>query len=67
MAAWPSTPGDELIRLFRGFWLSRAIYVAAELGIADLLVDGPRPVGDRRLHLLPRRPGTSASHHVLVP
>ena len=46
MAAWPSTPGDELIRLFRGFWLSRAIYVAAELGIADLLVDGPRTVAD---------------------
>jgi hypothetical protein len=46
MAAWPSTPGDELIRLFRGQWLSRAIYVAAELGMADLLADGPRSVAD---------------------
>src|ERR1700694_2487134 len=46
MAAWPSTPYDELIRLFRGYWLSRAIYVAAELGIADLLADGPRTVDD---------------------
>jgi predicted O-methyltransferase YrrM len=46
MAAWPSTPGDELTRLFRGFWLSRAIYVAVELGIADLLADGPRMVAD---------------------
>jgi predicted O-methyltransferase YrrM len=46
MAAWPSTPADELVRLFRGFWVSRAIYVAAELGIADLLGDGPRTVAD---------------------
>jgi len=46
MAAWPSTPADELVRLFRGFWVSRAIYVAAELGIADLLAGGPRAVDD---------------------
>jgi len=46
MAAWPSTPADELVRLFRGFWVSRAIYVAAELGIADLLASGPRTVAD---------------------
>src|ERR1700737_4604766 len=46
MAAWPSTPGDELVRLFRSFWVSRAIYVAVELGIADLLADGPRTVAD---------------------
>lgn len=46
MAAWPSTPGEELVRLFRGFWTSRAIHVAAELGIADLLADGPRTVAD---------------------
>jgi predicted O-methyltransferase YrrM len=44
MALWPSTPGDELVRLFRGFWVSRAIYIAAQLGIADLLADGPRTV-----------------------
>ncbi|GAC1513121.1 MAG: methyltransferase [Chloroflexota bacterium] len=46
MATWPSTPGDELIRLFRSFWVSRAIYVAAELGIADLLAEGPLAVDD---------------------
>jgi ubiquinone/menaquinone biosynthesis C-methylase UbiE len=46
MAAWPSTPGDEVVRLFRSFWVSRAIYVAVELGIADLLSDGPRTVAD---------------------
>ena len=46
MAAWPSTPGEQLIRLFRGFWVSQAIYVAAELGLADLLADGPRTADD---------------------
>lgn len=46
MAAWPRTPGEQLTRLFRGFWVSQAIYVAAELGIADLLADGPRTVDD---------------------
>jgi hypothetical protein len=46
MAVWPSNPGEELIRLFRGYWVSRAIYVAAELGIADLLADGPRTVDE---------------------
>src|SRR3982075_3640385 len=46
MAAWPSTPGDEVVRLFRSFGISRAIYVAVELGIADLLADGPRTVPD---------------------
>ena len=25
-----------------GYWLSQAIYVAAKLGIADLLKDGPK-------------------------
>ena len=40
MSAWPSTPAEQLTRLFRGFWVSRAIYVAAELGIADHLAGG---------------------------
>jgi ubiquinone/menaquinone biosynthesis C-methylase UbiE len=46
MSAWPGTPSEELTRLFRGFWVSQAIYVAAELSIADLLADGPRTVAD---------------------
>lgn len=33
---------DQLSRLVGGFRASQAIYVAAELGIADLLADGPR-------------------------
>jgi hypothetical protein len=46
MATWPSTPGEQLIRLFRGFWVSQALYVAAELGVADLLADGPQTADD---------------------
>jgi hypothetical protein len=46
MVAWPSTPGEQLTRLFRGYWVSQAIYVATELGIADLLADGPRTADD---------------------
>jgi hypothetical protein len=30
-----------LLQMMTGYWISKAIYVAAKLGIADLLVDGP--------------------------
>jgi hypothetical protein len=36
------TPGATLGRLIVGFQVSQAIHVAATLGIADLLADGPR-------------------------
>ncbi|MGI9382380.1 MAG: methyltransferase [Methyloligellaceae bacterium] len=45
MTAEPSTPAD-LRRMIVGYRLSQAIYVAAKLGIADLLKDGPRSVED---------------------
>jgi SAM-dependent methyltransferase len=32
-----------LFRMATAYWLSQAIYVAAKLGIADLLKDGPQP------------------------
>ena len=32
--------------MMTGYWVSQALYVAAKLGIADLLADGPRPVED---------------------
>jgi ubiquinone/menaquinone biosynthesis C-methylase UbiE len=35
---------DQLNRLVSGYWYTQTIYVAAKLGIADLLKDGPRPV-----------------------
>jgi hypothetical protein len=37
-------PHDQLARLVSGYWHTQAIYVAAKLGLADLLDDGPRPV-----------------------
>jgi hypothetical protein len=35
---------QDMLDLISGFWLSQAIYVAAKLGIADLLQDGPKSV-----------------------
>lgn len=43
MAA-PASPASRLIHLITGYWHSQAVYVAAELGIADLLHDGPQHV-----------------------
>ena len=37
-------PGREVLELMCGAWLAQALYVAAELGIADLLAAGPMPV-----------------------
>ena len=33
---------NQMNQLIRGYWTTQAIFVAAELGIADLLGDGPR-------------------------
>jgi hypothetical protein len=33
---------SEVIQMITGYWTSQAIYVAAKLGVADLLKDGPR-------------------------
>lgn len=33
---------QQLSKLMIGGWMSQAIHVAAELGIADLLTDGPK-------------------------
>jgi SAM-dependent methyltransferase len=35
-----------LLDLITGKWLSQAVYVAAELGVADILKDGPRSSAD---------------------
>jgi SAM-dependent methyltransferase len=35
-------PARALLRLITGYWVSRAIYVMAKLGIADLLRNGPQ-------------------------
>jgi hypothetical protein len=33
-------------QMFDGSWITQGIWVAAELGIADLLTDGPRKAGE---------------------
>jgi hypothetical protein len=40
------SPQDQLSRLMSGFWHTQAIHVAARLGLADLLRDGPRTPAD---------------------
>jgi hypothetical protein len=35
-------PADEMFRMISGFWVSRAVFAAARLGIADHLENGPR-------------------------
>jgi O-methyltransferase domain/Dimerisation domain len=39
-------PTAAMLRMISGFWLSRALYAAAKLGLADLLKGGPRTVDD---------------------
>jgi SAM-dependent methyltransferase len=47
-AAAPQTlpPDAQLLQLVSGAFLSQAVYVAAKLGLADLLADGPRTAKD---------------------
>jgi len=47
-----------MLQLITGFWLSQAIFVAAKLGLADLLVDGPQDIAE-----LARR--TATNEHAL--
>src|SRR5258705_3615807 len=38
----PSPPAALLLQIISGFWVSRAVYVVAKLGIPDLLKSGPK-------------------------
>ena len=40
----PAVPRDRLRHFIQAFQLSQCVFAAAELGLADLLLDGPRPV-----------------------
>lgn len=40
----PATPQAVMSRLLTGYWIAQALHVAAQLGIADLLKDGPQTV-----------------------
>ena len=46
MSAAELPPRDALLRMTNAFQPSQAIHVAATLGIADLLEDGPRSVDE---------------------
>lgn len=35
-------PPLQMLQVMSGFWVSRCVYIAAKLGIADLLKDGPQ-------------------------
>src|SRR5437016_5112967 len=35
-------PPLQMLQLISGFWVSRCVYIAAKLSIADLLKDGPK-------------------------
>ncbi|MCP4573647.1 MAG: methyltransferase [bacterium] len=37
-------PPAQLMKFIVGMWISKPLYVTAELGIADMLVDGPRSI-----------------------
>jgi len=39
-------PHYQLLQMITGYWLTQSIYVAAKLGIADLVADGPRHVDE---------------------
>lgn len=39
-------PQQQIARMLTGYWISQAIYVAAKLGLADLVKDGPKSADD---------------------
>ncbi len=41
-----TTPVEIMLQMMSGFWVSRGLYVAAKLGIADLLKDGDKSVDE---------------------
>src|SRR5262245_62200810 len=38
----PPPPHMQLVQMSSAFWVSRILYVAAKLGLADLLASGPK-------------------------
>lgn len=40
------SPQEQMNRMLTGYWISQALYVAAKLGIADLVKDSPRTADD---------------------
>src|SRR5438105_14020527 len=52
----PGPPAQVVLQMLTGFWLSQALYVAAKLGIADLVKDQPKTSAE-----LARATGADAS------
>lgn len=46
MSQSPPSPAEQIFQLFTSFWTSRAVYVAAKLGLADLVQEGPRTAAE---------------------
>lgn len=42
MAQATLSPSEQLFQIINGFWTSRAVYVAAKLGLADFVAEGPK-------------------------
>lgn len=42
----PSSPTDQMLQMMSGFWISRGIYIAAKLGLADHLRDGDKTAAE---------------------
>jgi hypothetical protein len=42
----PEAPEAKLTQIFWGLYPARALHTVAELGVADLLKSGPRPIGE---------------------
>jgi hypothetical protein len=57
MAKKKPSAQKTMLGLISGFWVSQLVFVAASLGIADLVAKGPKTVEE-----LARKTGTKASH-----
>ncbi|WP_406694863.1 methyltransferase [Singulisphaera sp. Ch08] len=40
------SPAEQLFQIINSFWTSRAVYVAAKLGLADFVQDGPKTAAE---------------------
>jgi hypothetical protein len=38
------TPKERMLNLIGGFWIARSIYLAAQIGVADVLDDQPKTI-----------------------
>ena len=43
-------PRDQILQLITGYWMSRSVYVAAKLKLADLMAVGPKTVDELAAH-----------------